>query len=79
MEYVVKKNETEYVVLTGNKTSFGSHASASVFKVKERAEKIAKKTGCYVEPFYGKVRMGNKDFVSPKKNPINRSKPYRTV
>lgn len=79
--YTIEITEGQWVVLTqGRATTTHSFQYASVFKSKERADKIAKKVDGKVVSYYGSnVVQGSKKFVAPKQSPINKNSPYRSI
>ena len=77
-EYIISQGN-KYATVKGTTVQWTSFAFATVFKVKDRAERAAKRHGGVVEPFYGKAVTSNKSFVSPKQSPINKHSPYRSV
>lgn len=76
-EYTITRSNQYYTTSGGGQWT-SSIGFATVFKGKDRAEKIAKKVGGTVDAFYGAPVKSNKSFVVPKQSPINRSSPYRS-
>lgn len=79
-EYIIAFGIDCWGVLSGNELQRTHvHTSASVFKAKARAEKLAVKHGGVVEPFYGFNVRSTKQTVTAKQSQINRKTPYRSV
>jgi len=78
MEYTVNQG-AKFATVKGTQVQWTSIAFATVFKSKERAQKVAKKHGGEVELYWGRDALSNKSAVAGKKSPINGKTPYRTI
>lgn len=89
-EYIVQVKEggevTKVVIMAADRktpTLAAANAAgfqfASKFKVKDRAEKIAKRVGGEVVNSYGGYVHGSKSSVAPLANKVNRSAPYKSM
>lgn len=57
-----------------------SYQFATIFKVRERAEKMAAKIpNAKVVPFFGGIVTSTKRVVAPPQSKINGSRPYRSI